>query len=380
MIHPPKRILIACDKFKGSLSADEANAAIARGLRKRFPDAEIECRGIADGGEGFSGSIARALGGRWIETTVRDALGRPISARYLIAEHRGERLAVIEMAEASGIQRIAPEDRDVLRSNTFGTGELIRHAVEVQHATRLIVGLGGSATNDGGAGMAAALGVRFLDAEGNTIDTNPLSLTHTARVDASKRIALPPLTAACDVTNPLLGEKGATRIFGPQKGADERTIPVLEAALGALVAACDGEAQASQPGAGAAGGLGFGLLRFADAELRPGFGLVASLTGLEEAVRNADLVITGEGSLDAQSLSGKAPVSLARMARGHGKRVMAFCGQADETVRAAGCFDDVRELRATGLPLDVLIHRAAEWLEDLAAKGWQGRVSDASGG
>lgn len=364
----PHRILIACDKFKGSLSADEANAAIARGMAKRFPRAGIEHRLMADGGEGFVSAAAAALTGDWIETTAHDALGRRIPARYLIAEHGGERLAFIEMAEASGLWRIAPEQRDIPRSSTFGTGELMRHAIEVQRADRLIVGLGGSATNDGGAGMAAALGVRFLDTEGNEIRPLPLDLSERLAVaDASTALRMPPVIAACDVTNPLLGPNGATRIYGPQKGADENTIQVLESALARLVETSDGWKEAEKPGAGAAGGLGFGLLRFCGAELRSGFDMIADLTGLEKAVGRADLVITGEGSLDAQSLSGKGPVSLARMARRLGKRVIAFCGAADVAVKEAACFDEIIELRSTGLPLDVLLTRAAELLESLAA-------------
>ena len=370
MSSPPRRILIACDKFKGSLSADEANAAIARGIVKRFPDARIERRVIADGGEGFVSAAAAALAGEWIETTAHDALGREISASYLIANHHGERLAVIEMAEASGMWRIAREDRDILRSGTFGTGELMRHAIEEQHADLLIVGLGGSATNDGGAGMAAALGIRFLDAEGNEIRPLPSDLSERlAVVDESAALRMPPVVAACDVTNPLLGPDGATRVFGPQKGGNGTTIPVLESALARLVEASAGWKEAEKPGAGAAGGLGFGLMRFCEAELRSGFDMIAELTGLEMIVERADLIITGEGSLDAQSLSGKGPFSLARMARRHGKRVIAFCGMADEAARASGCFDGIHELRSTGLPLDELMHRAAELLESLAADG-----------
>lgn len=364
----PQRILIACDKFKGSLSAAEANEAISRGLAKRFPGAEIECRLLADGGEGFVSVVAAALTGEWIETTAHDALGRRISARYLIADHGGERLAFIEMAEASGMWRIAREERDILRSGTFGTGELMRHAIEVQQADRLIVGLGGSATNDGGAGMVAALGVRFLDAEGNEIRPLPLDLSERlAVVDATTALRMPPVIAACDVTNPLLGPDGATRIFGPQKGADENSMPILESTLARLVEASDGWKDAEKPGAGAAGGLGFGLLRFCGAELRSGFELIAELTGLEKAVKKADLVITGEGSLDAQSLSGKGPVSLARMAHRLGKRVIAFCGAADAAVKEAACFDEIIELQSTGLHMDELMTRAAELLESLAA-------------
>jgi glycerate kinase len=364
----PRRILIACDKFKGSLSADEANEAIARGFGKRFPGAVIEVRAIADGGEGFVSTAARELNGEWIETEVHDAAGRPVKARYLVASHQGERVAVMEMAEASGLWRIPAGERDILRASTFGTGEMIRHAFESRQVDRLIIGLGGSATNDGGAGMAAALGVRFLDADGNEIRPLPLDLSEQlAAVDESMFLRMPPVIAACDVTNPLLGVNGATRVFGPQKGADETSMPVLESALERLVSASAGWREAEKPGAGAAGGLGFGLMCFCGAELRSGFGLIAELTGLMAEVERADLVVTGEGSLDAQSLSGKGPFSLAGMARVHGKRVIAFCGTADDAARAAGCFDEIIELKSTGLPKDGLMSRAAELLESLAA-------------
>jgi glycerate 2-kinase len=362
-----RRILIASDKFKGSLDAEEACAAIARGMAARFPEASIECSPIADGGEGFAKSLETQFSGRWIEAAAHDAMGRKIFARYLLAITPGGPIAVMEMAEASGMWRIKPEERDILRASTFGTGEMMRHAILENEAKRIIIGIGGSATNDGGAGMAAALGIRFLDASGTALDPSPGTLfRNLARIDSTGRIPLPPVTAACDVENPLLGPDGATRIFGPQKGAGETTIPVLEEALAAIVCASDGWQNARKPGAGAAGGLGFGLLHFANAELVPGFDLLASLTGLETAIANADLVITGEGSLDAQSLSGKGPVALARLARKHGKPVVAFCGQADPAIRGSGLFDSITELSATGQPVKILMARAAELLEERA--------------
>jgi glycerate 2-kinase len=363
-MQPPHRILIACDKFKGSLDAPGVCAALARGMAARFPQAEIERFPIADGGEGFAAALQKPLGGRWVEAPAHDALGRPIRARYLLADGP---LAVIEMAEASGMWRIRPEERDILRASTFGTGEMMRHAIEHGGATRLVIGLGGSATNDGGAGMAAALGVRFLDARDHEPGPSPADLFgRLARIDVSGRIPLPPITAACDVENPLLGNHGATRVFGPQKGADAASIPMLESVLEAMVRLSDGGETAQAPGAGAAGGLGFGLMRFAGARLVPGFELTASLTGLKERVAAADWIVTGEGSLDAQSLSGKGPVAIARLARGHGKRVIAYCGRADAAARGSGIFDSITELAATGLPMDQLMSRASELLEQAA--------------
>jgi glycerate kinase len=363
-MHPPARILIACDKFKGSLDAQAVCAAIARGLAVRFPQAEIELFPIADGGEGFAASLEVPLGGRWIEVSAHDALGRPIRARYLLAETADGPLAVIEMAEASGIWRIKAGERDILRASTFGTGEMMRHAIEQCEASRLVIGLGGSATNDGGAGMAAALGVRFLDENDHELSPSPADLSgRLAGIDMSGRIQLPPITAACDVESPLLGNHGATRVFGPQKGADAASIPILENVLNTMVRISGGGETALCPGAGAAGGLGFGLMHFAGARLVSGFDLLASLTGLEDRVAAADLVVTGEGSLDAQSLTGKGPVAIARLARGHGKPVIAFCGSADAVVRDSGLFESISELAATGLPVDQLMSHAAELLE-----------------
>ena len=364
---PARRILIACDKFKGSLDAAAACAAIARGLAVRFPEALIERRPIADGGEGFAAALEGALCGRWTEAPAHDALGREIRARYLLATTDDGPLAVMEMADASGMWRINPGERDILHSSTFGTGEMMRHAILANRAKRIVIGIGGSATNDGGAGMAAALGVRFLAGDGRGLTAFPAALFQNLdRVDFSERIPLPPITVACDVENPLLGPHGATRIFGPQKGADETTMPILEDVLAAIVRASDGGENACKPGAGAAGGLGFGLLHFANADLVPGFDLLASLTGLETAIAAADLVVTGEGLLDAQSLSGKGPVALARLAKKHGKPVIAHCGRADSAIRESGVFDDIIELAATGLPEETLMARAAELLEHQA--------------
>ena len=363
------RILVVSDKFKDSLSAPEACAAIARGLARRWPEAVIEECPIADGGEGFTAALDGPLCGRWIEAPCHDALGRPIQAGYLVADRAGGAVAVMEMAAASGLWRIAAHERDILRANTFGTGELMRHAAQREQVQRIILGIGGSATNDGGAGMAAALGVRFLDSGGLPLDPSPGALAgRLTRIDRAKRIPLPPVTVACDVTSPLLGPSGATRVFGPQKGADASSIPVLEAALEAMVKTSGGEAAAAIPGAGAAGGLGFGLVHFADASLMPGFDLLAGLTGLADRIAATDLVVTGEGSLDAQTLAGKGPAGVARLARLLGKPVWAFCGRVDPAVRDSATFDRVLDLAATGLPLEILMADAARLLEEDAAR------------
>lgn len=301
------RFLVACDKFKGSLTAPEACAAVARGIRKVIPNAEIDPCPIADGGEGFVDAIITAVEGKKVECQTLDALGRPITAYYGLAQTQDGLTAVMEMAEAAGLWRLKDNERDILHADTRGVGILMHHAVAEYGATRLVLGIGGSATNDGGVGMAHALGVRFYDATGNELDPNPAALLRLAHIDRSKQISLPPLTVACDVSNPLLGPRGATRIFGPQKGADAKNTPILEAFLGRLIHAAEGFDDADAPGAGAAGGLGFGLLHFLNADLRPGFDIVSRTVGLHARIACADIVVTGEGSLDTQSLAGKGP-------------------------------------------------------------------------
>lgn len=377
---PPRSLLIACDKFKGSLTAAEACAAIARGLQTQFPRALIDSRPIADGGEGFAASLQESLDGRWVEVSVSDALGRPVTARYVLANTPSGPLAVMEMAEASGLWRIAPDERDITRSSTRGTGEMMRHAIIEHGVQRIVIGIGGSATNDGGAGMAAALGARFLDANNHLLEPTPRGLWQKlVHINTESMIKLPAITVACDVDSLLLGPAGASRVFGPQKGADETTMPLLEEVLEAIANASGAADLACQAGAGAAGGLGFGLLAFAHASLVPGFDLLASLTGLEDAIVAADWIITGEGSLDAQSLAGKGPIGIAKLARNHGKPVIAFCGKVDAAVRASGQFDRISALADCGLPIEILIARAAELLEAAATVPLDAKALDLAG-
>jgi glycerate kinase len=239
------------------------------------------------------------------------------------------------MSEASGLKLIEPARRNPWRASTAGTGELMLAGIR-KGARRLIVAIGGSATNDGGAGMASALGYRFLDAEGKEIVPLPANLDSLSRIVAPENMTLPQVVAACDVTNPLLGANGATAVYGPQKGVRLERIPGFEAALHRLARIVRrdlGMDMADAPGAGAAGGLGYGLMTFCRATMRPGFDIVAEITRLESAVRDADLVITGEGCIDAQTLSGKGPAGVADMARRLGKSVIAVGGIVDETAR-----------------------------------------------
>lgn len=351
-------VLIACDKFKGSLSARDVALSIQRGLGEAF---RCELCPIADGGEGFVDAMLAALGGEVKTCLVADAMGREVEASYGISGST----ALIEMAEASGLWRIAEEDRDVLRASTFGTGQLMCDAV-ARGATKILLGVGGSATNDGGVGMAAALGWRFFDEDEVALEANPAALADLVTLDGRGVVRLPEIEVACDVENPLLGARGATAIYGPQKGAGSAERDYLEAYLTHLMKVTGGESIANIPGAGAAGGLAWGLMKFANARLRPGFDIVADAVNLTERVARADLVITGEGSLDAQSLEGKGPIGVARLAKEQGKKVVAIAGQISEEVKASGLCDESIALADSGHPLDYLIAHASELVEEAA--------------
>jgi glycerate 2-kinase len=333
------RILIAPDKFKGSLDARTVAENIAIGLHDVLPEAVITMLPVADGGEGTASTISQACGGEEISCQAHDALGRDIEARYFWLADPGT--AVMEMSAAAGLWRIAPEARDLLRADTFGVGEMIKDAL-ARGAKDLLIGLGGSATNDGGFGVAQALGFRFLANE-HEIET-PAELVNLARIQKPMQPTPIKIVAAVDVRNPLLGPRGATRTFGPQKGARPEQLDVLEAALKRLadVVARDlGSDFRETPGAGAAGGLGFGLMSFCGATIKSGFDVVAEFVGLKAAIATADVVITGEGRLDDQSLEGKAPAGVARLAREAGKVVFAIAGSVVDAPAVRALFDAV---------------------------------------
>jgi glycerate kinase len=360
------RILVACDKFKGSLTAPEACTAVANGIRRVLPSATIDCCPIADGGEGFVDAIITAVHGRVVTCNTCDAIGRPVSAKYGLTQGEHGITAVMEMAEAAGLWRLKESERDILRANTLGVGLLLLDAVRTHGATRLILGIGGSGTNDGGAGLAHALGIRFRDANGTELPPCPSGLSRLRAVDRSGQIPLPPLTVACDVSNPLLGPRGATRIFGPQKGATPGNTPVLENALRNLVLASDGQYDADAPGAGAAGGLGFGLLHFLNADLRPGFDIVARTVNLAARIAASDIIVTGEGSLDAQSLAGKGPAGVALQGLLAAKPVVALVGRTDTEVRMSGLFHHIGAVLERGHSITDCIANGAAYLEEEA--------------
>ena len=343
---PPARpvIAIAPDSFKGALSAAEAAAAMAAGFRRGWPAARCRLIPMADGGEGTVDAWAAATGATRVTARVRDPLGRPIRATY--ARDARRRLAVIEMAAASGLPLLARHERDPRRTSTLGTGDLIRHALD-GGARTLLLGIGGSATNDGGTGMATALGARFLDRRGRPLAPGGGALRQLHRVDLEgldPRLATVRLQVACDVTNPLCGSTGAAAVYGPQKGATPAQVRQLDAGLERLARVMAAQRPETagldrQPGAGAAGGLGFGLLAFCGARLGRGVELVAEAVGLERRLKGCLLVVTGEGRLDAQTVNGKTPVGVAAVARRLGIPVIAICGCLGDgyaAVHAAG--------------------------------------------
>lgn len=323
------RVVIAPDSFKGSLSALEVATLVETGFREIFPDWTYIKVPVADGGEGTVETLVAATGGRIVQQPVTGPLGDPVEAFFGLTG--GGLTAVIEMAAASGLMHLRPDEFDPMRTTTFGVGELIRAALD-HGARHLVIGIGGSATNDGGAGMLQALGVRLLDAKGEEIGRGGAALASLARIDASSidpRLAQCDVEIACDVDNPLVGPAGASSIFGPQKGATPAMVQTLDDNLrhyAACIKADLGVDVADLPGGGAAGGLGAAMVAFLDARLRPGSEIVTNAVGLDSLIAQADLVITGEGRIDGQTIRGKIPIGVARTAARHGKPVIALCG------------------------------------------------------
>lgn len=322
------KIVIAPDSFKESLSAPDTAAAIARGVKAACPHAEIVCIPMADGGEGTVAAVLGATGGQWRSTPVRGALADRVDAHWGWIDGNA---AVIEMAAAAGLEQVPPEQRDPLRATSYGVGELIRAALDAG-AQRIILGLGGSATNDAGAGMLAALGLRILDAGGVQVAPGGAALAHAVRVDTSTldpRLAGTRIEVASDVDNPLCGPHGASAIFGPQKGASAPQVAQLDAALANFADVCAralGRDERDTAGAGAAGGLGFAAHAFLSARFRPGVEVIAELGGLAQAMQGAALAFTGEGRMDEQTLHGKTPAGVARIAKQAGVPVVALAG------------------------------------------------------
>ena len=333
------RIVVAPDSFKGSLTAREVCDAAREGILRAMPDADVIAVPMADGGEGTVQSLVDATGGRFVTKRVFGPLGAPVDARFGILGD-GE-TAVIEMAAASGLPLVPPEQRDTMRATTYGTGELIRAALD-EGARRLIVGIGGSATTDGGAGMAQALGVEFLGEDGQPLVCGLAGggLEDLVRIELSgldPRISGVETVVACDVDNPLCGPRGAAHVYGPQKGATPEQVEVLDRNLAHFADVVQRDLRKSVrdlPGSGAAGGLGAGLVAFLDAELRAGVDIMIEATELRQHLGSADLVITGEGCLDPQTLHGKTPMGVARAAKEFALPVIALGGSISDDADA----------------------------------------------
>lgn len=327
------RILIAPDSFKDALSSQHVAKCLHTGLRKVYDDADFELVPIADGGEGFVDAILASVPGRKVAVTVHDPLMRPMNSSIGITS--GNTTAIIEMAAASGLTLLKKHERNPWVTSSFGTGELIRAALD-QCCSTIVLGIGGSATNDGGVGMAIALGARFPDDKGQSVSGTGGEIGRIRNIDLSgldPRIYSTTIKVACDVTNPLTGSNGASAVYGPQKGADLAVVKQLDANLKSLAALIKVQLNKdieSIPGAGAAGGMGAGLMAFLNARLVKGFDIVAEITGLEESVRKADLVLTGEGRVDYQTQFGKTAFGVAQLAQKHQKPVILVTGSIGE--------------------------------------------------
>ena len=374
------KVIVAPNSFKGSLSASQAAAAIAQGVRQALPDADVVEIPVADGGEGTVEALVSARQGTYREVKVEGPLGDPVRASYgLIDEGR---TAVVELASASGLTLIPSERRDPRQASTYGFGQLLE-AARRQGLASIIAGIGGSATNDGGAGMAQALGYRLLDAGGRDLPRGGAALAQLDRIDPSgfdpgwRSVSV---MVACDVTNPLTGPHGASYVYGPQKGAGPDAVRELDQALSHFAEVIEhdlGRQVADIPGAGAAGGAGAGLVAFLDARLVRGAPLVVDASGFDQALQGAGLVITGEGRVDGQTAFGKAPGEVARRAKAAGIQTLLLAGSKGpgwETLSSMGV-TRVVTLVTDGDPeghnLQVLMHHAAPELTRAAARAVQ---------
>ena len=367
------KIVVAPDSFKGSVTALQAAEAIECGLHRVFPDAEIEKLPMADGGEGTAQSLIDATGGQMLTESVVDPLGIEIEAQYVVLGD--EVTAVIEMAAASGLTLVPLAKRNPLITTTYGTGQLIKAALD--HGCRkLIIGIGGSATNDGGAGMAQALGAKLITASGEPIPWGGGGLRELDAIELSEldpRIPETETVVACDVNNPLTGEDGASHVYGPQKGATPEMVQTLDANLAhfdTILQRDIGGTVGAIPGAGAAGGLGAGLMAFLNAELKSGVALVIETTQLEKWLADADLVITGEGQINFQTVFGKTPIGVAKAAKAQGIPVVAIAGSISDD--ADGVYDAGIDAMLNIVPepmtLEVAIENARALIENAAER------------
>lgn len=334
------KIVIAIDAFKESITSLQAGEAVRSGILAAMPGANVDVFPLADGGEGTVEAMTTVLGGQIVSIQVTGPMGEQITAQYGIIPQR--KIAVIEIQQAAGLMMVSPDKRNPMNTTTYGVGEIIRHALDLGYR-EFIVGLGGSATNDGGLGMLEALGARFLNSSGVQVGPYGRDLEQVSYADLSSmdpRLQDCVFELACDVSNPLCGSNGAAAVYGPQKGANPQTVLRLDTALRKFAAVTQQAVEqslAEQSGAGAAGGLGFAFMSYLSATMRSGIETVIQTVGLEEAIKDADYVVTGEGRLDAQTAMGKAPMGIAKLAKKYGKPVIALAGSV--LANAAACND-----------------------------------------
>ena len=327
------RVVVAIDSFKGSMSSLEAGEAISKGIKKAHKDAEVEIRPLADGGEGTVEALSIGMGGKLINVDVTGPVGRKVNAVYGIVD--SSKTAIIEMSQAAGITLVSGDEKNPLYTTTFGVGELIKDAIN-KGCRHFVVGIGGSATNDCGIGMLQALGYEFLDKEGKQVGFGAIGVRDIVSIrdeNVIKELSECYFRVACDVNNPLCGDLGCSAIYGPQKGATKEMVADMDGWLKSyskIVKEKYPDADCEYPGTGAAGGLGYAFFNFTNSKLESGIKIVLDETKLEEYVKDADIVVTGEGRLDHQTVMGKAPVGVANIAKKYNKKVIAFSGSVTE--------------------------------------------------
>lgn len=357
-----RKIAVASDSFKGSLTSLEVAHCVERAVHDILPDCEVVTAGVADGGEGTMDTLLQALGGERVTIDVKDPLGRIVPASYVVLADGVT--AVLEMASASGLTLLAPDERNPLKTSTYGTGQLIRNALD-RGCRKFLVGIGGSATNDAGIGMLSALGYCFLDASGVELAPSGETMQYVCMIDSSRihpHLREAEFTVACDVTAPLFGPEGAAYVYAPQKGADPQMVEALDEGLrhfAGVAAGAMGRDCSHMPGAGAAGGLGYAFRQFLDARLESGVEMVLGAIGFDKLVEGADLVITGEGCIDGQTLTGKAPCGIARHAMRLGVPVLAIGGKVciDKGQASEAGFMDVLQITPPDMPFAIAMKK-----------------------
>jgi glycerate 2-kinase len=368
-----RNVLIAIDSFKGSITSSDAASAIERGLRAIDKNIRAEKVPLADGGEGTVKSIVEYAGGSYVNVEVKDPLMRNVEAVYGLI--KGGQTAVIEMSAASGIGLLSREEYNPLVAISYGTGQLIKDALD-KGCKDIIIGIGGSVTNDAGIGMAIALGAKFINENGIETSHEPKNFHKIHSIDFSdldSRVKETEITVLCDVNNPLLGKNGASYVYGPQKGASPETVKLLDeqlAHIADVVELNSGNSLRDIPGAGAAGGLGFGLIAFLNAQLLSGINFLCDFLNLEEKIKDADLVITGEGKVDFQTKFNKLPLGIAELAHKHSKKIICIAGVFDESAyeMKGKQFDDMFSIMEEGVTSEEAIQNAAFHLENITAR------------